>query len=408
MLTVSEALGIVLSHCRPLPARVVGAAAARGLVLAEDVAADIDLPPFDKALVDGYAVRSDDLKDDPPHRLRVVEEITAGRTPSRTLSPGETAAIMTGAPLPEGADAVVMVEQARRIDEAAVSILTAVTPGQNRLLRGREMERGEVVLMKNDRLNPVRIGLLASVGRTEVKVIPRPEVVVVPTGDELVEPDRTPGLGQIRNSNAAMLRALIEKSGARPEVMPILPDDPDRLRAALARGLDTDVMLITGGVSAGKLDLVPGVLGELGVTTVFHKVRLKPGKPLLFGVGPERSDDRPGTLVFGLPGNPVSGLVCYLLFVEPALSVLGGSSRATASARRAFRLPLARPFVHRGDRTTYHPARMTSRDKKAAVGPLDWAGSADLRTIAQAHGLAVFPPGDRTFEAGEEVEFLPL
>ncbi len=166
------------------------------------------------------------------------------------------------------------------------------------------------------------------------------------------------------------------------------------------------MLLVTGGVSAGKRDLVPAVLSELGVETVFHKVRLKPGKPLLFGVGPARGESKPGTLVFGLPGNPVSGLVGFLLFVRPALEILRGMP--DAEAPDAIRLPLASPFQHRGDRPTYHPSRFVARGGEILAEPLDWAGSPDLRTVAQADGFAVFPAGDRRYEAGELVNFLPI
>jgi molybdopterin molybdotransferase len=369
-------------------------------VLAEDVAADIDSPPFDKALVDGYAVRADDV-DGFDRRLRVGEEITAGRTPIHPLGRGEAAVITTGAPLPDGADAVVMVEKTRREGDVVTIEGPPVAAGQNRLPRGREMRAGEVVLARGEWLNPPRIGLLASVGRTAVMVVPRPRVVVVSTGDELVEPDQVPGPGQIRNSNASMLRALAASAGSEAEVLPTAPDEPGPLLATLERGLSADVLLITGGVSAGHRDLVPGALEQLGVARVFHKVRLKPGKPLWFGVGPGRRDGRPGTLVFGLPGNPVSGVVGSLLFVRPALDALAGRE---PGPDRLVKARLARPFVHRGDRPTYHPAVL----RDGGVEPLDWAGSADLRTVARADGFAAFPEGDRSYEAGEMVRFLPL
>ena len=403
MLTVDEALRSVRAHAAPLPPRAVPLAEALGLVLAEDVAADLDLPPFDKALMDGYAVRTADLADG-NRRLLVGEEITAGRTPTRPLAPGEAAAIMTGAPLPAGADAVVMVERTRRAGDHVVIEGPDVLPRQNWLPRGREMRSGEVVLTRGASLTPPRMGLLASVGRTSVHAIPRPRVAVVSTGDELVEPDQVPGRGQIRNSNATMLRALAVSAGCDAETLPTAPDDPDALHAILGRGLTADVMLVSGGVSAGNRDLVPAAFERLGVSNVFHKIRLKPGKPLWFGVGPARPDGNPGTLVFGLPGNPVSGVVGFLLFVRPALSLLAGQRD---KADRAFPVRLATPFAHQGDRPTYHPARLVEGDTPS-VSPLNWGGSADLRTVASADGFAVFPAGDRRYEAGEIVQFLPL
>jgi molybdopterin molybdotransferase len=405
MLTVDEALQAVLDRCAPLPARPRPLAAAFGLTLAEDVAADLDLPPFDKALVDGYAVRSGDLGTEAnDRRLTIGEEITAGRTPSRPLGPREAAVIMTGAPLPRGADAVVMIEQTRRVGDFVVIDDPAVAPGKSWLARGRELRAGDVVLRRGERLDAPRLGLLASVGRSEVRVVPAPRVVVVPTGDELVEPDQVPGPGQIRNSNAVMLRAMAMAAGAEADSLAIAPDDPPRLAAALEQGLAADVLVITGGVSAGNRDLVPETLERLGVGRVFHKIRVKPGKPLWFGVGPGRGES-PGPLVFGLPGNPVSGIVGFLLFVRPALEILA-ARRARGPETPGH--PLAAPFTHRGDRPTYHPARLLPQAGRLAVAPLDWAGSADLKTVARADGFAIFAAGDRTYRQGEIVGFLPL
>jgi molybdopterin molybdotransferase len=410
MLTVDEAQGAVRQRCAALPAQRRRLAAALDCVLAEDVRSDLDLPPFDKALVDGYAVRSADLDTDgagDERRLRVVEEVTAGRMPACALGAREAAAIMTGAPLPAGADAVIMIEKTRRQGDTVLIDDPAVVPGKGRLPRGRELKAGDVVLRRGQRLSPARLGVLASVGRTEVLVVPRPRVVVVPTGDELVEPDRVPGPGQIRNSNAVMLQGLAEAAGAEAEAMPIAPDDPDRLGAALAYGLGADVLVVTGGVSAGKLDLVPGALERLGVTRVFHKIRLKPGKPLWFGVGPARGD-APGTLVFGLPGNPVSGVVGFLLFVRPALETLAGKGAEARASVPAVAFPLAAPFRHEGDRPTYYPARLITEAGRPCVALLDWAGSADLKTVAAADGFAIFAAGERTYEKSEIVGFLPL
>lgn len=407
MLTVAEAVTTILDQARIGPPRLLATADALGTVLTEDVSADLDMPPFDKAIVDGYAVRSGDLKGEDP-RLVVGEEITAGRTPTRPLGRREAASIMTGAPLPAGADAVVMVERTRRDGAFVLIDDPGVRPGRNWLPRGREMQAGEVVLSRGDLLGPARLGLLATVGKTTVLVVPRPRVAVVSTGDELVEPDKVPGPGQIRNSNAALIRALATSGGADVTTLPTAPDEREALRETLALGLVADVLMITGGVSAGNRDLVPSALEGLGVRRVFHKVRLKPGKPLWFGVGPTRDAGAAGTLVFGLPGNPVSGLVGFLLFIRPALDVLAGKP---AVADRTAAARLDRPFLHSGDRPTYHPARRSIEEEAGAIPtvvPLEWAGSADLRAVARADGFAVFPAGDRAYQPGEIVRFLPL
>jgi molybdopterin molybdotransferase len=406
MLTIEEAFALVRDHAHPLGPRCASLIDGLGCVLAEDVAADRDEPPFDKALVDGYAVRASDLAE-ADGRLRVGETILAGQTPTRSLAPREAASIMTGAPLPQGADAVLMHERTRILGGDILSDEIDVPAGRNRLLRGQVYRAGDIILRRGIRLSPASLGLLASVGRPRVSVIPRPTVAIVSTGDELVQPEQTPGPGQIRNSNAVMLEALAVSRGARAHVFPIAPDEETALKRLLKEAMVSDVLVITGGVSAGQRDLVPAALAELGVTRIFHKVRLKPGKPIWFGTVP-RQGDRAGTLVFGLPGNPVSGLVGFLLFVGPALHRLAGRSE---SLPEPVEVRLGGTFTHRGDRPTYHPARWLERPGDGSPGvvePLSWAGSADLLAVAQAHGFAVFPAGDRTVQAGEIVRFLVL
>jgi molybdopterin molybdotransferase len=406
MLAIQEALDAVREHARPLAAARQPLEQALSRVLAEDIRADLDLPPFDKALVDGFAIRFADLKEGTGW-LGLGEVILAGRTPSRALGPGEAATIMTGAPVPPGCDAVVMHERTRSAEGRVWIEEREIRPGKNVLARGREMRAGEVLLTSGTILEPAHLGVLASVGRVEVQVVPRPRVLIVPTGDELVDPGQVPGPGQIRNSNAIMLKALAWEAGIPAESLPITPDEPRALRESLERGLDADCLMITGGVSAGQRDLVPQALLELDVGRVFHKVRLKPGKPLWFGVGPPRST-RPPALVFGLPGNPVSGLVGFHLFVRPALAILAGKPEPAANPIEA---TLSREFSHRGDRPTYHPARVIAAGSlqpgPIAIETLDWAGSADLRTTAIADGFAVFPAGDREYVPGELVRFLP-
>ncbi len=407
MLTVEQALDAVLKQVRALPGADRPLPATVGCVLDEDIAADIDLPPFDKALVDGYALHTRDL-DRPEARLDIGEVIAAGRMPSRPLGLGEAAVVMTGAPVPAGCDAVVMHEKTRLEDRCVVIEETPVRPAQNLLPRGREMRAGSIVLPRGVVLNPARIGVLASVGRTHARVVPRPRAAILPTGDELVEPSQVPGPGQIRNSNAMMLQALALQAGADAETWPIAPDDLKPLRTALEEGLGWDVLMVTGGVSAGQRDLVPEVLESVGVRCIFHKVRLKPGKPLWFGVGPSRSN-RGGSLVFGLPGNPVSVLVGFLLFVKPALCALAGKPEE-AGQRRTARLLCG--FSHRGDRPTYHPVKVrhdvAGSPDPLFLEPLAWSGSADLCTVAQADGFAAFEAGDRDYAPGEIVGFLPL
>ena len=407
MLTVAEALAAVLDHARKLPPVALSLVEALDCVLAEDTVADLDSPPFDKALVDGYAVRSSDLAGQ-VRWLALGETIMAGQVPSRPLGRGEATVVMTGAPIPLECDAVVMHERTRPHQDGVLILEPEVRAGQNLMNRGREMRAGDVVVPCGSILSPARLGVLASVGRVDVRVVPRPLVAIVPTGDELVEPGQVPGPGQIRNSNAVLLQALAMQEGARATVLPIAPDLPGPLTTILERGLESDVLVITGGVSAGQRDLVPAALDALGVTCIFHKVSLKPGKPLWFGIGPSRGD-RPAALVFGLPGNPVSGLVSFLLFVKAALSVLAGKPephKGWICGR------LTSEFSHRGDRTTFFPSRVVDPGDNTAglptIEPLPWHGSADLLATSGADGFAIFAAGDRDYVPGEIVDFLPM
>lgn len=396
MLSVAEGQAIVLDHSRPLPPAPVPLAAALGLVLAEDVASDIDSPPYDKALMDGYALRAVDTSSG-QGILTVIEEVTAGRMPERTVGPGQATRIMTGAPIPGGADAVVPVERTRLLDDGRVQIDAVPAVGHNILPRAKEMARGQTVLPAGTILRPQAIGVLASVGRTSAKVHPQPVVAVLPTGDELVEANEAPGAGQIRNGNGPMLVAQVARAGGVPRYLGIARDRVEQLRALIEEGLGASILVLSGGVSAGKLDLVPGVLHELGVKAHFHKVEMKPGKPIFFG---SRAN---GTLVFGLPGNPVSSLVCFELFVRPAIRRLLGHAEPGPTM---VPVPLAEDFPYASDRPTYHPARLEVGPAGWLVRPVPWFGSADLRALVPANALVLFPPGNHRHRAGQVLPVL--
>lgn len=409
MLTVEEAQKLVLQNARRLPqAAVALSRSLLGRVLAEDVSSDIDMPPYDKSLMDGYAVRTADVTGDgvasrspadaqADRILTIVEEIPAGRMPQKTLAAGQAARIMTGAALPAGADAVVMVEKTELVDAQRVRIRDlGVKPEQSILRRGREMRRGETVLAAGALIRPQELGLLATVGKTAVKTYRQPLVGLLSTGDEVVEPATTPGPGQIRNSNASMLMGQIARAGAMHQYLGVARDAVESLREGIAAGLKADVLLLSGGVSAGKFDLVPGVLKELGVQPVFHHVAMKPGKPLYFGVRGE-------TLVFGLPGNPVSSLVGFELFVRPALRVALGRRDP---GPRLVAARLTTDMHYQSDRPTYHPAQLQLWGDGAHVTPVPWFGSPDLRAITGANAFAVFAPGEHRYRAGETVPVL--
>jgi molybdopterin molybdotransferase len=402
MISVEEALRLVESHARPLAPRRVALADAPGLVLAEDVASDINSPPYDKSLMDGYAVVASDRQ---PERL-ILEEVAAGNVPHRPVTPGAAIRIMTGAPLPDGADAVVAVEQTELVSETTVRLLQVdPLPGQNVMPLGTALCAGDVVLRAGAAIRPIEIAILAEIGHGIVTVQPRPRVAVLPTGNELVQVGERPAAGQIRNSNGPMLVSAAARAGADGFELTIARDDRGNLRSLVEEGLAADFLLLSGGVSAGKFDLVPEVLVELGVEQVFHKISLRPGKPLWFGV--KTIGDR-RVLVFGLPGNPVSGLVCFELFVRPAIAALAGRGFAAANPISA---RLGHAFDHKGGRAACLPARIEAKSKEAEVPTVEiltWHGSADMATLANANGLVCLPTEAISLAAGAEIKVLPV
>lgn len=399
MISVAEGQALVLRHAHPLPlvAKPL-TAAALGLVLAEDVVSDLSMPPFDKAMMDGFAIRAADLPDG-RGVLAIIDEITAGQTPRLPVEASQAVRIMTGAPIPVGADAVVMIERVRLLEGKRVQIEDSPPqPGQNILYKGREMRAGETVLAAGAVLRPQEFGLLATVGRTAVKVHPAPRVAILATGDELVEASQRPGPSQIRNGNGPMLLAQVWRAGGIPHDLGIARDDVASLQSLIGEGLRSDMLLLSGGVSAGKLDLVPGVLEQLGVRPHFHKVELKPGKPVFFGTRGE-------TLVFGLPGNPVSVTVCFELFARPAIRRLRGHADA---GPRLVRAELTEDFSYRTDRPTYHPARLEDGPNGWRVHIVPWFGSPDLRGLTGANAFAVLPAGDQQYQVGQRMSVLKV
>jgi molybdopterin molybdotransferase len=401
MLSIEEALKQVTEHARPLPPRSLPLGEAAGLVLAEDITSEVNSPPYDKALMDGYAVRSADRE---PQR-RVLEEIAAGDMPRIPLAPGTASRIMTGAPIPAGADAVVQIELTEMVGDSVVCIQNVdVAPGKNVLPLGTSLRVGDAVLKRGATLRAIEIAVLAEIGLGMVTVVPRPKLAVLPTGNELVPVDERPASGQIRNSNGPMLLASATRAAADAVELGIARDNRHELARLIEEGLSADILVLSGGVSAGKFDLVPQVLAELGVEQVFHKISLRPGKPLWFGI---KDDGDRRTLVFALPGNPVSSLVCFELFVRPAIQILAGHGFwewATIQGR------LTHVYDHAGGRAACLPAQLSSASQKAlaSLEILPWHGSADLATLTQANALALLPVEARRFEPGDLLEVFPL
>lgn len=404
MMEVSEAVAAVLREASPLEPQLIHLMDALGLVLAEDVHADADSPPFDKSLVDGFAVRLADCVTPLP----VIETVSAGQMPTRSLDHPAAIQIMTGAPLPVGAEAVVPVEHTSQGIGAdglpLVSVPSNVAnwkPGTNILPRGASTKLGDLVVAAGSELRPQELGALAESGLARVIARRRPRVAVLATGDELVPVDRTPGPGQIRNSNEAMLCAQLRRAGAEPIPLGIARDERAHLRERIDIGLQVDVLVLSGGVSMGEKDLVPSELASAGVRQVFHKANVKPGKPIWFGVLERAPNSR--ILVFGLPGNPVSSLVCFELFVRPALRRMMGVFPAESVAVKA---RLTAPHTTKGERPTYQPARLEWRSDGPIVTAIPWVGSSDLRATVAANSMALFTVGNQTYDAGCTIEVI--
>jgi molybdopterin molybdotransferase len=308
---------------------------------------------------------------------------------------------MTGAPIPDGADAVVPVEQTRLADPSAVELQQIDPPrGQNILPVGSSVRAGDVVLHARAEVRPIEIAILAEIGRAMVPVFPRPRVAILPTGNEIVPVGEKPAHGQIRNSNGPMLLALATRAGAEAVELGIARDEPDALRRWIEQGLAADVLVLSGGVSAGAFDLVPSMLAELGVEQVFHKIALRPGKPLWFGL---KDDGDRRVLVFGLPGNPVSSLVCFELFVRPAIAAMLGRGFVGPPVVQA---KLRHDFAHSGGRAACLPARFDAGADAASVEILPWQGSADLAALAHANALARLPNQQLQLPAGTIIDLL--
>lgn len=398
MVPVSDALAMILSHVDALsPARVDVGPPALGLVLAEAVVCDLDSPPFAKAMMDGYAVRAGDGAE-----RTIIEEVLAGQTPRKTVGPGHATRIMTGAPVPTGADTVVMVERTELLADGRMKTLDVLQPNKNILAQGAEMKVGEAIFAPGVRLRPEEVGVLAGMGKSQVKAYPRPTIAVVTTGDEVVEVWEMPGPGQIRNSNGRMLLAQAARAGGLPRTVGIARDNEPHLRELIGQAIEADVVALSGGVSAGKVDLVPAVLASMGVEAFVQKVRMKPGKPMYFGV--KRREGKPATLVFGLPGNPVSSYVCFELFVRPAIRKMMGLS----AGPRWVKARLTADATYRTDRPTYHPARLELVETGWAVRPVPWFGSPDLRGVTAGNALVLFDEGEGVHRAGDSMAVMEV
>ena len=399
-LTVNNALRLVVDHCnqlkdKDLSSEVVSLRESYGRILAESVYLDTDQPPFDRSMRDGYAVLSEDIQK-LPARLKYLGEVKAGEVSSLRLKKGEALQIMTGAPVPAGADAVVMVEYTERPNSDEVTILKSSISKSNIALKGSERKVGDLLVSKGDRLGSIELGGLASVGKSQISLFKRPTVGILATGDELVEVDEKPGPGQIRNSNAYLLYSQVLKMGGIPKILQTATDNIKDLTNQINKGLRNDVLLISGGVSMGKYDLVEPVMSELGIQIYFESVTMRPGKPTVFA--------RKGKqFVFGLPGNPVSTFVAFELFVNPVLKTLQGLGPGPHPIMRG---RLEREVIEKSGRTTFLPAVVADRGGGVKVDPVPWKGSADIFSMVGANGLIVVPLETERLSPGDLVDII--
>jgi molybdopterin molybdotransferase len=387
------------SHLRPRGKELLELLDAIGLVLAEPVLADRKFPPFPRATRDGYAIRAADLEHI-PIALHVAGEVKAGAEAAIKLGSGEAAAIMTGAPVPAGADAVVMVEYTSRTGDR-VEIKKGIASGENIVLAGSEAKRGDRVLSSGTRLDHAAIAVAASVGKSHLLVYSKPRVAVLATGDELVDIDMPPAPYQIRNSNSYSLAAQIQTAGGEPVLLPIARDNPERLRELIAEGLEADLLLLAGGVSMGKYDLVEQVLAELEAEFFFTGAKIQPGKPIVFGrVAPSPAEVK---YFFGLPGNPVSTMVTFEIFVRPLMEALAGiPPRKLVFPHAKLKSEIrTKPGLKR-----FLPAVLSGEFEQAEVELIGWQGSGDIAATARANCYIVIPPDRQRIEAGEWVPIL--
>lgn len=398
MISYSRAFEIAIKTAASFRKRTksVPLAESVGLVLAREVVSDIDIPPFNRAAMDGYAVRSEDIAN-VPVELEVIDTLPAGQVSDTVVGRGCAVRIMTGAPVPSGADSVVRVEDTECRDER-VTIKVSLPAGKNIASRGEDVRKGDVVAAANTPVKPAMLGLLGAAGAALVDVYRPPEVAVLTTGSELVDISQSPAPGQIRNSNLPVLRALVSDLGIQYREVGSVGDDIDNLREAVRTGLDSDMLLVSGGVSMGEYDFVPRVFEEAGVKKVFHKVAIKPGKPLYLG----RKGDG---LIFGIPGNPVSTFVSFEMIIKPVLLTLSGNSRNRPSFIKA---TFTSGRGSGSSREQMLPGILSAGEGLPHVKTTEWHGSGDMRGLAYANCF-IRVPGDTNPPAdGDIVEVHPF
>lgn len=412
ILDYPDAAALIAAHAKGLtrPSRIdtVSIDQALGRCIAQDVVADRDQPRFNRSTRDGYAVHAADVTGE-NKQLRVIGQLRAGQPSfAETIRPGEALEIMTGAPMPPGADAVLMVEHALATHHVPHEGSFTIQPepgrtmhaGENFVPAGAEAKAGAVILPAGTRLSPMHIGAAVSCGLETIQVFAQPHIAILATGDELVEPGEPALDYQVRNSNSYSLAAQVERAGGRPIRLPIVRDSMVDLRQALALAMQSDLILLSGGVSMGKFDFVEQVLTTLQAEFFFTGVHMQPGKPVVFGKLP---DGQSAKYFFGLPGNPVSTMVTFALFAAPLIRALGGEISPQPLFARA---ALTEAFEHKTGLTRFLPASLNCTWNHAEVTPVPWQGSGDLAAVSRSNCFVVIPPHHSKLEAGNEVSVL--
>ena len=400
MTTADQALEIVLDNVNPLGVERIPILEALGRVVAENIHSSRDIPGFDNSAKDGYAVRAADIahaSESSPIRLKVVETVGAGQMPARRISAGEAVRTMTGAPIAEGADAIIQVERTRGTGDT-VEILAPPDPRSFIRPRGEDLRRGELAMTAGKVLTPSDLGMLASVNRAMVEVARRPRVAIVATGDELVDVDQPPVGAQVVNSSAYALAGAIREAGGEFAILKVARDTVDEIRARLTEAMTFDAMVSTGGVSVGQFDHVKGALDELGMRQLFHGVAQRPGRPLKFGTVGYRP-------IFGLPGNPVSTMVCFYLYARPALLKMGGHTRVglpRVQARCGVDIKVAK------DLTEFVRVKLERVGDGFVATPTGNQGSGILSSLSRADGLLIGPSTETLLKAGAQATVLLL
>lgn len=398
MISVDEAKKIIIENVHPLEPVQVHFQDALGFCLAEEVLSDIDMPPFNRSAMDGYAVVAEDTIV-APVILKIIENIAAGDMPEKKVSRGCVSKIMTGASVPEGADAVVKFEDTEDTeDESRVKIVKSVKGGSNISKRGEDMKVGQIVLHAGMPVRPQEIGILATVGKSKVKIYPAPTVGIISTGNELVNVEEKPSSVQIRNSNSYSLASQARRMNTAVEIFGIVRDRKEEIVREIKKGLQKDILILSGGVSMGEYDLVGDVLKELGVCIYFEKVALRPGKPVIFG-------KKDKTWIFALPGNPVASLVTFELFIYPAIRKLMGFSSLNRIVVKAV---LKTDVSTKRKRREFRPAVYQWKESELSASPVEWHGSADLLATTKANCLLIIPEEVEKLSKGQLVDIILL